>query len=94
MKSIKTIIKGILIIGFLYVAFFGIQNFWQGYHDVDVAFNFANFGYVADTNTAGQVVNFQDIYFNGLLQMRMAFIWITIDCILAVVIGYLFRGRR
>lgn len=92
--KIKTILKGVAIAIFLYIAFFSIQNFWQGYHDVDLSFNFLNLGYGADKGTDGQINLLQETYLRGLNQMRSSFIWLSIDCILAVLIGYLYRDKK
>ena len=88
---INIIIKGVLFVIFLYIAFFSIQNFWQGYHDVDLSFNFLNLGYSVDRETSGQFTMLNETYLRGLNQMKNGFIWLCIDCIFAVMIGYWHR---
>jgi len=92
--KIKTILKGVAIAIFLYVAFFSIQNFWQGYHDIDLSFNFLNLGHSIDKGTSGQFVMLEETYLRGLNQMKSSFIWLCLDCILAVMIGYFFGGKN
>ena len=93
-QIIIKIIKPLSIILFLYIAFFSIQNFWQGYHDLDISFNFLNTGNFSDISTSWEVINLNNVYMMGLNQTRTSFIWLTLDCILAVVIGYIFKGDK
>ena len=83
--------KLILIVIFLYILIFSIQNFWQGYHSMDTAFNFLNLGMKADIGTNGKLSDLTNVYLSGVNQMSMAFIWLCLDVIVGVVIGYLFR---
>jgi len=87
----RLIIKGFLIILFLYVAFFSIQNFWQGYHDLDLSANFMNLGYIGDTGTDNKIFPLGETYLRGLNQMKISFIWLGLDCLLAVLVGYIYR---
>jgi len=91
MVKIKQIVKLSCIIVFLYVAFFSIQSFWQGFHDLDIAFNFLNLGMSQDINTDGQIITLSETYLRGLSRMEMAFIWLSLDSILGVIVGYLFK---
>ncbi len=92
MKLNNKWIKLVLIITFLYISFFSIQNFWQGYHDLDISFNFLHLGYTQDTNNNGLTMTLEETYMSGLNNMRMAFIWLSLNCILAVIIGYSYGG--
>lgn len=89
---IKTILKYISVGVFLYIAFFSIQNFYQGYHDLDIAFNFLNLGMSGDFNTDGSFVMLTDTYLRGLSRITTSFVWFCFDCILGVYIGMMFKG--
>ena len=93
-RTLKLILRGLGIIVFLYVAFFSIQNFYQGYHDLDIAFNFLNLGMTGDINTNGQHVLLTDTYLRGVKRVTTSFVWLTIDCIFGVLIGYLYRSTK
>lgn len=84
----KKLVSLVLILGFLYVAFFSIQNFWQGYHDTDIAFNFLHRGMTGDFNTDGTYVMLTDTYLRGVNRMTTSFVWLCVDCILGVFIGW------
>ncbi len=89
--KVKNILKVVCIIAFLYISFFSIQNFWQGYHDVDTSFNFMRLGLIGDINTDGSFVMLDATYLRGVNRMNAAFIWLGLDCILGVFIGMLFK---
>ena len=91
MRKINKSIKIICLLVFLYVAFFSIQNFYQGYHDVDTSFNFMRLGMLGDIGTDGKYLLLTDVYLRGANRMTYSFVWLTLDCLLAVLIGYLWR---
>lgn len=70
---------------------FSIQNFWQGYHSMDTAFNFLNLGMKADVGSDGYHTELTQVYIIGVNQMTTSFIWLCLDIIVGVGIGYLFR---
>ncbi len=80
-----------LILAFLYIAFFSIQNFWQGYHQLDLSFNFLNQGFKFDVSTDGTPNTLTKGYIDGLNLMVTSFIWMCINCILGVIVGFLYR---
>ncbi len=86
-KKIKRTIRIIGILTFLYIAFFSIQNFYQGFHDLDITFNFLNLGINGDINTNGQFVLLTDTYLRGVKRVTTAFVWFCLNSILGVFIG-------
>lgn len=91
MSKLNKLLKLCSLLVFIYILTFSMQNFWQGYHDVDLSFNFLNLGYGSDTGTDGQVNLLHTTYLRGLNQMRDSFIWICLDMLLGLVIGYIWR---
>jgi len=92
--KLNTIAKISLILVFLYVAFFSIQNFYQGYHDIDIAFNFIHLGMTGDYNTDGQFVMLTETYLRGVNRMTTGFVWLCLDCILGVFVGCLYMRKN
>lgn len=87
----KKLFSLILILVFLYIGFFSIQNFYQGYHDIDIAFNFLNLGMTGDYNTDGSFIMLTDTYLRGMDRMTTSFVWLTLDCLLGVLIGWNYK---
>ena len=87
----KKVIRIILILVFLFIAFFSIQNFYQGYHSVDIAYNFLNLGYTQDVSTNGEIITLSQTYLNGVSLMTTSFVWFALNCLLGVLIGYLYK---
>lgn len=77
--------------GMLYSSFQGIINFYRGYHNLDLAFNFLNLGYTQDFNTNGVLVSLKEYYLTGLNQMSFGFGWVCFGVILAFLFGYLIK---
>ena len=93
-KIIKESFKLGLILIFLYIAFFSIQGFWNGFHQLDLCFNFINQGIKFDVDTNGVSHELTQGYIDGLNMMKNNFIWMCIDCLLGVLIGFVYRGKN
>jgi len=93
-KNLRKIASIVLLMVFLWVAFFSIQNFWMGYHKLDLSFNFLNQGFKFDVDTTGKTHTLTEGYITGLKGMTDAFIWMCLDCILAVVIGFIYKKNE
>lgn len=87
----RKILKYAAIGVFLYTGFISIQNFYQGYHSLDLAFNMLNQGLKADIGTNGQLNNLGLVYLNGVKMITSSFVWLCLDCILGVYIGMLYK---
>jgi len=94
MSKLKKLCKLIGLIIFLYILIFSVQNFYQGYHDLDLSFNFLNLGYGSDVGTDGQTHLLHTTYLRGLNQIRDSFIWFGLDMLLGVLIGYMWRSEN
>jgi len=94
MSKLKKLGKLTGLVIFLYILIFSSQNFWQGYHDVDLSFNFLNLGYGSDKGTDEQVHLLKTTYLRGLNQMSDSFVWFGLDMLLGVLIGYLWRSEN
>ena len=90
-RKLKKILKYISIGAFLYILAFSIQNFYQGYHDVDIAFNFLHLKMTGDINTNGNFVSLSNTYLRGVGRMLNSFVWLIIDCIGGIYIGMIFK---
>jgi len=89
--KIGNILKICVLFVFFYIAFFNIQNFYQGYNDIIIAFNFIS-SVGENINTNGDILSLNATYLRGVTRMTSSFVWLTINCILGVVIGYLYKN--
>ena len=93
MGKLNKLLKLSLLIIFVYILIFSIQNFWQGYHDTDTAFNFLNLGLTSDINTGGQEIMLNATYLRGVDRMTSSFVWLCLDVLVGLLIGYLWRSE-
>ena len=88
MSKLTKLLKLIGLLVFLYVAFFSIQNFYQGYHSIDMAYNYVH----AMGDYDGQMLKSMDeVYLRGVGLITRSFVWMCLDCLGAIVIGYFWR---
>lgn len=87
----QKIIRIILIGVFLYILLNSCMMFWNGYHNLDLSFNFLNLGYTQDKGINENYIKLEESYLTGLNGMRNGFMWLGFDLILAVYLGYLLK---
>lgn len=87
-KLLRNSITIIFLIFLLYTLINSIIYFYQGYHNIDTAFNYGNLGYEADINLDGEIVQLSGLYILGLNQILYAFKWMCFNVILGICLGY------
>jgi len=93
-KNLINILSIVVLITLLYTSYQAIITFYQGYHDLDTAFNFLNLGYKADFSLSGEDMALRTAYISGLKNIKWGFQWMIFDVILALITGYLMRIER
>ena len=93
MGKLNKLLKIGLLLLFVYILIFSTSNFYQGYHDLDIAFNFLNIGLTSDINTGGQEIMLNATYLRGLNRITYSFVWLCLDVLVGLLIGYLWRSK-
>lgn len=75
----------------LYTSYNSIIGFYQGYHALDLSFNFLNLGYTQDQTLQGNIVTLKESYVSGLSLIKTSFQWLVFDVILSFIFGYLLK---
>lgn len=88
---VKRAVNIVLIGVFLYILIYSVMLFYNGYHNLDLSFNFLNLGYTMDKGIDKHFISLEVSYLAGLNQMRSAFAWIGFDIILAFYVGYVIK---
>lgn len=93
--NIKNLIKRfgvvVVLVVLLYTSYNGIMEFYIGYHNLDLAYNFIQLGYNQDLTTSGEFRQLHDLYIQGRNQIKNGFNWLVFDVILALLLGYLIK---
>ncbi len=90
----KNSFKIIVGVSFLYSSFQGVINFFRGYHNLDIAFNFLNLGYTNDMTLNLGSVSLISAYRDGLSLMLSSVGWLCFSIILSFVFGYLIKQNE
>lgn len=72
----------------LYTSYNAIIQFYQGYHALDLAFNFLNLGYTTDKTLNNSLISLESAYLTGLNLIKWGFYWLIFDIILSFLFGY------
>lgn len=95
LRNQKTII---ILLGLVYILS-GDMAFWTGFHNIDYSRNFLKIAYIngldydswGDQNLGGNIVDFDQVYVNGLENMIMGFYIMMIGMLM---FGYgLFKSK-
>lgn len=71
----------------------GFKYFYQGLHNLDLAFNFLNLGYKVDFTASGTNVALLNGYMAGIDQVKYSMRWFIASGILCLVLGYFLRNK-
>lgn len=88
-KNVKRFGTIIILLVLLYTSYNAISEFFIGYHNIDLAYNYKG---SVDMTTTGQIFNMETIYIKGLNQIKNGFMWICFDVLLGVLLGYLIKN--
>lgn len=88
-KFDKFVCVFLLVITF-FLIFTSINLFWRGYHNIDLVFNFQNVG-DSDRTTENIILPLEQIYINGLNQIKGGFGWLCLGLITAFLSGFFLK---
>lgn len=93
-KNIKRLIGAGFIVGLIWITIDGCITFMQGMHNIDIAYNFLNLGYLEDLNTDGIVRSLEASYIKGINQVQIGFAKISLSSILGFIGGWLLSKKE